>query len=152
MSCRQGPGPSLDCGARQARHAGGGAAVDLQRVMIALALVLESDFVLADEATTDLDVVSQGGIPDLLKHLVGRRGLGVLLVTHDLSVIARLADHVLVMTDGTMVECGSVGDIFQRPRHPYTASLLATHHRPYGQESAAPGRAALESDVGATEE
>lgn len=122
----------------------------LQRVMIALALVQQNDFLLADEATTDLDTVSQSGILDALESLVSRRGLGVLLITHDLSVIARLADRVLVMTEGSVVECGSVADIFHRSRHPYTASLLAAHHRLYGPTPAAPGCTAMGSGLPGT--
>ncbi|TVM15985.1 nickel import ATP-binding protein NikD [Oceanidesulfovibrio indonesiensis] len=107
----------------------------LQRVMIALALLLDVDFLLADEATTDLDAVSQARVLDLIDTLVRDRGLGVLLVTHDLSVIARLADKVLVMHDGSIVERGSVRSIFHAPRHEYTASLLEAHYRLYGMTS-----------------
>jgi len=100
----------------------------LQRVMIALALLLEPPLLIADEPTTDLDAVAQATILDLLAALRERRGLSVLLVTHDLSVIARLADDVAVMREGVILEHGQVADIFSAPRHPYTASLLEAHH------------------------
>jgi len=106
----------------------------LQRVMIAISLVLEADFLLADEATTDLDAISQARILNLLETLVLKRGMGALLVTHDLSVIARLADHVLVMKDGVIVDGGPVGDIFHNPQHEYTVALLDAHYRLHGLE------------------
>ena len=104
----------------------------LQRVMIALALALDVDFLLADEATTDLDAVSQRRVLDLVASLVRTRGLGVLLVTHDLSVIAHLADDVLVMRAGAIIERGNVHTVFNKPRHSYTVSLLEAHYRLYG--------------------
>lgn len=104
----------------------------LQRVMIALALALDVDFLLADEATTDLDAVSQRRVLDLVASLVRDRDLGVLLVTHDLSVIAHLADEVLVMREGAILERGNVQAVFNKPRHPYTISLLEAHYRLYG--------------------
>jgi nickel transport system ATP-binding protein len=101
----------------------------LQRVMIALALLLEPPLLIADEPTTDLDAVAQATILDLLAALRARRGLSVLLVTHDLSVIARLADDVAVMREGVILEHGPVAEILATPRHPYTASLLEAHRR-----------------------
>jgi nickel transport system ATP-binding protein len=101
----------------------------LQRVMISLALLLEPPLLIADEPTTDLDAVAQATILDLLAALRERRGLSVLLVTHDLSVIARLADEVAVMREGVIVEDGLVAGVMTAPRHPYTASLLEAHHR-----------------------
>ena len=101
----------------------------LQRVMIALALLLEPPLLIADEPTTDLDAVAQATILDLLASLRKRRGLGVLLVTHDLSVIARLADEVAVMREGAIIERGPVTAVFAAPRESYTASLLRAHHR-----------------------
>lgn len=101
----------------------------LQRVMISLALLLEPPLLIADEPTTDLDAVAQATILDLLAALRERRGLSVLLVTHDLSVIARLADEVAVMREGALLEHGAVGAVFAAPRHPYTASLLEAHRR-----------------------
>jgi len=99
----------------------------LQRVMVALALTLEAPFLIADEPTTDLDTVAQARVLDLLAGLKQRRGLGMLLVTHDLGVIARLADDVAVMHDGKIIERGTVHDIFRNPRHEYTQNLIATH-------------------------
>jgi nickel transport system ATP-binding protein len=100
----------------------------LQRVMIALALLLEPPLLIADEPTTDLDAVAQATILDLLASLRAHRGLGILLVTHDLSVVARLADEVAVMRAGVILEEGPVETVLATPRHPYTARLLAAHH------------------------
>ncbi|MFP5221650.1 MAG: ATP-binding cassette domain-containing protein [Acidobacteriota bacterium] len=99
----------------------------LQRVMIALAMVVEPRLLLADEPTTDLDMPAQARVLDLLDALRKRRNLGILLVTHDLSVVARLADTVAVMHDGVIVESGPVRRIFEAPSHPYTRTLLAAH-------------------------
>jgi nickel transport system ATP-binding protein len=99
----------------------------LQRVMVALALILEAPFLIADEPTTDLDTVAQARVLDLLAGLKERRGLGMLLVTHDLGVIAKLADDVAVMHEGRIIERGSVHDIFGNPQQEYTQSLIATH-------------------------
>jgi ABC-type dipeptide/oligopeptide/nickel transport system ATPase component len=99
----------------------------LQRVMIALALVHEAPLLIADEPTTDLDAVSQATILELLDGLRRERKMGILLVTHDLSVIARMADHVAVMRGGRMVEKAPVRDVFEKPAHPYTRALLDAH-------------------------
>jgi len=99
----------------------------LQRVMIALALCLDAPFLIADEPTTDLDLISQARVLGLLDKLRLRRRLGVLLITHDLSVVARLAHSVLVMEQGRVVESGSTADIFNHPRHDYTRMLLSAH-------------------------
>ncbi|WP_320171043.1 ABC transporter ATP-binding protein [Maridesulfovibrio sp.] len=99
----------------------------LQRVMIALTLIMESPFLIADEPTTDLDTVAQAQVLDLLAGLKQRRGLGMLLVTHDLGVIARLADDVAVMRNGRIIERGGVHDIFGNPQHEYTQKLINTH-------------------------
>lgn len=101
----------------------------LQRVMVALALIMEAPFLIADEPTTDLDTVAQARVLDLLAGLKERRGLGMLLVTHDLGVIAKLADDVAVMHDGRIIERGSVHEIFRNPQQEYTQSLIATHLR-----------------------
>lgn len=100
----------------------------LQRVMIALALLLGARLLVADEPTTDLDVVSQARILDILDELCRDQGLGILLVTHDLSIVARLAREVYVMHGGTVVEQGSVAAIFASPRHHVTRELLRAHH------------------------
>jgi peptide/nickel transport system ATP-binding protein len=96
-----------------------------QRVMIAMALACEPDLLIADEPTTALDVTIQAQILDLLKSLQERHGMAVLLVTHDLAVVAEVCDRVLVMYDGEIVEAGRVADVFERPRHEYTKSLLS---------------------------
>jgi nickel transport system ATP-binding protein len=103
----------------------------LQRAMIALTLCRNPAFLLADEPTTDLDLVVQAQILDLLDRLVAERGIGLLLVTHDLSVVARLADEVAVMEDGTIVEQQPVRSFFDTPRHPRSRALLAAHRALY---------------------
>lgn len=105
----------------------------LQRAMLALALARDPLFLLADEPTTDLDLVVQAQILDLLEGLVRRRGLGLLLVTHDLSVIARLADEVAVMCGGRVVERAPVQEFFAAPRHPRSRAMLAAHLSLYGE-------------------
>ena len=97
-----------------------------QRVMIAMALSCEPDLLIADEPTTALDVTIQAQILELLADLKGRRGMAVLLITHDLGVIAEVCDRVLVMYAGQIVESGTVEEIFLRPQHPYTEGLLAS--------------------------
>lgn len=105
----------------------------LQRIMVSLALLLEAELLIADEPTTDLDVIVQARILDLIDRLRIEKNIGVLLVTHDLSVIARLADDVLVMRDGRVVESGSVAEIFAHPDKDYTKSLLSAHFSLYGK-------------------
>ncbi len=95
-----------------------------QRVMIALALAGEPRILIADEPTTALDVTTQAQILDLLRRLQQERGLAVILITHDMGVIAEMADDVVVMYLGHEVEKGPVDAIFHAPRHPYTRSLL----------------------------
>lgn len=103
----------------------------LQRVMIALAVLSGAPFIFADEPTTDLDLIVQARILDLLSGLVARRGLGMLLVTHDMGVVARLATRVAVMEAGQIVEEAPVADIFHSPRHPATRALVAAHLKFY---------------------
>ncbi|BFR47281.1 ABC transporter ATP-binding protein [Nitratidesulfovibrio sp. HK-II] len=105
----------------------------LQRVMIALALMLDVELLIADEPTTDLDLPSQALVLDLLDQVRRTRNTAILLVTHDLSVAARMADHMAVMRHGRVVEQGDARALFAAPRHPYTQALLAAHHRLYGQ-------------------
>jgi nickel transport system ATP-binding protein len=105
----------------------------LQRIMVALALARDPDFLLADEPTTDLDLVVQAGILSLLERLVAHRGLGLLLVTHDLSVMARLADTVAVMDKGRIVEQQAVHGFFDAPEHPASLALLLPHLALYGE-------------------
>ncbi len=97
----------------------------LQRAMIAIALASEPDLLLADEPTTALDVTIQAQVLDLLADLRQRLGLTVLLITHDLGVVAEVSDRVVVMYAGQVVEQAAVGDLFTRPAHPYTRGLIA---------------------------
>jgi len=96
-----------------------------QRVMIAMALANEPDLLIADEPTTALDVTIQAQILTLLKELRARFGMALLLITHDLTIVRKMADRVAVMSQGEIVEAGSTADIFERPRHAYTRRLLA---------------------------
>lgn len=105
-----------------------------QRVMIAMALAADPALLVADEPTTALDVTTQAEIVELLQRLSEERGLAIMLITHDLGLIAGFAHDVLVMYAGAPVEYASVDTIYQRPRHPYTRNLIAavpqiTSHR-----------------------
>jgi peptide/nickel transport system ATP-binding protein len=95
-----------------------------QRVMIAMALMCEPALIIADEPTTALDVTIQAQILRLLAELRAEFGLGLLLITHDLGVVARIADRVAVMYAGEIVETGTAADLFATPLHPYTQGLL----------------------------
>jgi len=97
-----------------------------QRVMIAMALALEPDVLIADEPTTALDVTIQAQILRLLEDLNRERGLATILITHDLGVVVEVADRVLVMYAGRVVEEGTLDDIFYDPQHPYTWGLLGS--------------------------
>jgi peptide/nickel transport system ATP-binding protein len=97
-----------------------------QRVLIAIALACKPALVIADEPTTALDVTIQAQILDLLREMKSAFNLSLLLITHDLGVIAETADRVAVMYAGRIVEQGTVRDIFSRPQHPYTRGLLAS--------------------------
>jgi oligopeptide/dipeptide ABC transporter ATP-binding protein len=97
-----------------------------QRAMIAMALALEPDVLIADEPTTALDVTIQAQILDLLARLNRERDLATILITHDLGVVAEVADRVLVMYAGRIVEEGSLEEIFYDPQHPYTWGLLGS--------------------------
>ncbi len=96
-----------------------------QRAMIAMALACTPQLLIADEPTTALDVTIQAQINELALELRGRLGMAIIWITHDLGVVAGLADRVLVMYAGTIVEEASVGELFAKPRHPYTLALLA---------------------------
>jgi oligopeptide/dipeptide ABC transporter ATP-binding protein len=95
-----------------------------QRVMIAMALACDPKLLIADEPTTALDVTIQAQILELLNNLRRTRELGVLLITHDLGVVAEVADRVAVMYTGQIVEASPVADLFAQPKHPYTEGLL----------------------------
>jgi oligopeptide/dipeptide ABC transporter ATP-binding protein len=94
-----------------------------QRVMIALAIACSPKLLVADEPTTALDVTVQAQILDLLRDLQREHGMAIVLITHDLGVVAQMADEVAVMYAGQIVERGSVDDVFYRPAHPYTLGL-----------------------------
>ena len=95
-----------------------------QRIMIGMAIANDPDLLIADEPTTALDVTLQVQILKLLKELQTARQMGVLLITHDLTAVRKVADRVAVMQAGNIVETGKVADIFSRPQHPYTRLLL----------------------------
>ena len=96
-----------------------------QRAMIAMALACDPEILIADEPTTALDVTTQAEIMDLIKRLQTERGMAMLLITHDLGLVAEVADDVAVMRYGRIVEQGSVDGIFHAPQTPYTQTLLA---------------------------
>ncbi len=95
-----------------------------QRVMIAIALACEPRLIIADEPTTALDVTIQAQILELMKALTRRLGVALVIITHNLGVVARYANRVNVMYAGRIVESGTAADIYHRPRHPYTMALL----------------------------
>jgi len=117
-----------------------------QRVMIAMALANNPDLLIADEPTTALDVTIQAQILKLLKELQTELKMAMLLITHDLGIVRKIADRVCVMKDGEIVEQGRVADIFAAPKHPYTRQLLAAE--PKGRP---PRRAAGAPEVMATD-
>nr|NIR13154.1 ABC transporter ATP-binding protein [Desulfobacterales bacterium] len=97
-----------------------------QRVMIAMALACNPDLVIADEPTTALDVTIQAQILNLFEELQTRKNMSLLYITHDLGVVANIADHIYVMYAGIIVEQGNATDIFHNAHHPYTMGLLAS--------------------------
>ncbi|HVE22326.1 MAG TPA: ABC transporter ATP-binding protein [Acidocella sp.] len=109
-----------------------------QRVMIAMALMCDPELLIADEPTTALDVTVQAQILRLLQEIQQERGLALLMITHDLGVVARMAHHVSVMYAGQVVESGPVQPLFAAPSHPYTRGLLACVPVPGGGQSGAP--------------
>lgn len=108
-----------------------------QRLMIAMALALRPDVLIADEPTTALDVTVQAQILSLLKDLQAETGMGLLIITHDLGVVADVADRVVVMNSGEIVETGTALDVYKNPQHPYTKKLIA----------AAPGKGDMSAGV-----
>ncbi|NJO66308.1 MAG: ABC transporter ATP-binding protein [Leptolyngbyaceae cyanobacterium RM1_405_57] len=98
--------------------------------MIAMAISCNPSLLIADEPTTALDVTVQATILDLLRELRDRRGMSMIFITHDLSIIAEIADTVAVMYQGKIVECGSVWQIYSNPQHPYTKGLLTCRPQP----------------------
>jgi len=96
-----------------------------QRAMIAMALILKPDLLIADEPTTALDVTTQAEILGLIKELQAERATGVLFITHDIGVVAEIADRVAVMKDGRIVEFGATEEILRRPREAYTRMLIS---------------------------
>ncbi|MEK8128229.1 ABC transporter ATP-binding protein [Paenibacillus filicis] len=125
-----------------------------QRVMIAIALACQPALLIADEPTTALDVTIQAQILDLMKSMQERFGTSIILITHDLGVVAGMCDRVAVMKEGEIVETGTVEEIFENPKHPYTIRLLnalprlhekkKTKPKPLIQDSKYPGRPLLE--------
>ncbi|MEO1396487.1 MAG: ABC transporter ATP-binding protein [Cyanobacteria bacterium J06634_5] len=102
----------------------------IQRMMIAMALSSNPSLLIADEPTTALDVTVQATILDLLRELRDRRGMSMIFITHDLGIIAEIADRVAVMYQGKLVETGAILDIFEQPKSPYTKGLLACRPQP----------------------
>ena len=102
-----------------------------QRVMIAMALACDPKVLVADEPTTALDVTIQAGILDLMRDIRERLGTAIILITHNLGVVADIADRVLVMYAGRKAEESPVDDLFAHPQHPYTLGLLGAIPRPY---------------------
>jgi len=116
-----------------------------QRVMIAMALANKPDLLIADEPTTALDVTIQAQILSLLKDLKAKLGMALLLITHDLNIVRKMAERVCVMTEGHIVEQGPVEEVFANPIHTYTRKLLAAE--PRGRPAPGPGGAPLIAEV-----
>ena len=113
-----------------------------QRVGIAIALACEPELLIADEPTTALDVTIQGQVLELLDEIRERQGMSMLIITHDLGVVAEVADRVVVMYGGQVMETGTVHDVLLAPRHPYTKALIATMPQNYtgsGELTVIPG-------------
>jgi oligopeptide/dipeptide ABC transporter ATP-binding protein len=95
-----------------------------QRVMIALGLVLNADLIIADEATTSLDVIVEAQLVDQIQQIREEFGVSILMITHNIALVAQIADRLAVMYAGRLVEIGSIYDVFENPQHPYTKGLL----------------------------
>jgi microcin C transport system ATP-binding protein len=117
-----------------------------QRVMIAMALANEPDLLIADEPTTALDVTIQAQILELLKSLQRESGMAMLLITHDLGVVRKMADRVYVMNDGNIVEQGNTADVFDRPQHAYTRHLISAEPKGRPPQPDAKAPVVLETD------
>ena len=122
------PGPKTALGSYPHQFSGG----MRQRIQIAIALACEPDLLVADEPTTALDVTIQAGILRLLDGLCRDRGLAVLLITHDLGVLSAIADRVMVMYSGRVIESSATGELMTASRHPYTRALLSAVPHPEG--------------------
>ena len=138
------PDPERTVGAYPHQISGG----QCQRVMIAMALALEPKLLIADEPTTALDVTTQAQILSLIRDLRARHGAGVLFITHDFGVVAEIADRIVVMQKGRVVETGTVEAVLGEPRHPYTRALVAAVPRPVPREprGSRDGRPALSAE------
>jgi microcin C transport system ATP-binding protein len=117
-----------------------------QRVMIAMALANDPDLLIADEPTTALDVTIQAQILALLRELRQKLGLALLLITHDLAVVGKMAERVCVMRAGEIVEAGPTQEVFEQPRHAYTRHLLAARPRPIDRRPRADAPAVVEAE------
>jgi len=117
-----------------------------QRVMIAMALANEPDLLIADEPTTAVDVTIQAQILSLLQDLQRRFRMAMLLITHDLGIVRRMAERICVMTEGEIVEAAPAEDIFRQPQHAYTRKLLAAQPSPGERRAAASGREIARAD------
>ena len=105
-----------------------------QRVMIAMALACDPDILIADEPTTALDVTIQAQIVELMKEMQEKNGNAIIMITHDLGVVADVADKIMVMYAGAPVEMGTADEIFYQPHHPYTWGLMRSIPKPEGEE------------------
>ena len=118
-----------------------------QRVVIAMALAMEPDILIADEPTTALDVTTQAQILALIKDIQARMGIGVIFITHDFGVVAEIADRIVVMRHGAVVEQGPAADILNRPQAAYTRQLIAAvPHKPEGKAAALPAPSLMTVD------
>ncbi len=118
-----------------------------QRVMIAMALSCHPDVLIADEPTTALDVTIQAQILDLMAGLQKQMGMAILFITHDLGIVAQIADDVAIMYAGRIVEYAAVTDLYDRPRHPYTLGLLRSVPKPRPSEGGRPRLDAIPGTV-----
>ena len=123
-----------------------------QRVAIAMATVMAPPLLIADEPTTALDVIAQAQVLSVLRELVRTRNMGLVLVTHDLAVMAQLADRVAIMQQGEIVEQGATAEVLRRPRMPYTAALVAAAGMKFKSAARPPSSAAVLQACGITRE